>query len=280
MKAKEFRTEAREKLAGKWGDAALITFIYTCICLTLAILAGVVLPKELILLWDLLYYILLIPLVFGLNVSYFKIFNGEETDLFDFIKDGFKFFKISLEIQLRIIFKLLIPCTILCIAMLTIGFVAGVSSMVGGNGLGVMLVVVSVFYVVACIWTMAVKYKYTMANYIVIENPEIKSKEALEKSWELMKGNRLKLFGLHFSFIGWVLLSIFTLYIGLYWLVPYTSISTIAFYKHLKDKEKTEVAQEIVEEKSEEVAQEIEEKAEKVEETETEKEEDVSEENE
>ena len=24
MKAKEFRTEAREKLAGKWGDAALI----------------------------------------------------------------------------------------------------------------------------------------------------------------------------------------------------------------------------------------------------------------
>ena len=279
MKAKEFRTEAREKLAGKWGDAALITFIYTCICLTLAILAGVVLPKELILLWDLLYYVLIIPLTFGLNISYFKIFNGEETDLFDFIKDGFKFFKISLEIQLRIIFKLLIPCAILCIAMLTIGFVAGVSSMVGGNGLGVMLVVVSVFYVVACIWTMAVKYKYTMANYIVIENPEIKSKEALEKSWELMKGNRLKLFGLHFSFIGWGILSLFTIYIGLFWLLPYISISTIAFYKHLKGEEKTEVVQEIVEEKPEEVVQEIEEKTEEVSE-ETEKEEDVSEENE
>ena len=141
------------------------------------------------------------------------------------------------------------------------------------------LVLIPILYVVSCICMMAIKYKYEMANYIVIENPDINSKEALEKSWELMKGNRLKLFGLHFSFIGWALLSIFTLYIGLYWLVPYTSISTIAFYKHLKDKEKTEVAQEMVEEKSEEVVQEIEEKTEEVSE-ETEKEEDVSEENE
>ena len=279
MKAKEFRTETREKLAGKWGEAALITFIYSCICFIAGILGGIVLPKKLILLWDLLYYVLIIPLTFGLNISYFKIFNGEETDLFDFIKDGFKFFKISLEIQLRIFFKMLISFVVLFASMFAIGFIFGVSSMVGGNSFEGILVLIPILYVVACIWMMAIKYKYEMANYIVIENPDINSKEALEKSWELMKGNRLKLVGLQLSFIGWGILSLFTIYIGLFWLVPYTSISTIAFYKHLKDKEKTEAVQEIVEEKPEEVVQEIEEKTEEVSE-ETEKVEDVSEENE
>ena len=49
-----------------------------------------------------------------------------------------------------------------------------------------------------------------------------------------MTGNRAKLFWLQLSFIGWAILSVFTLGIGYLWLAPYMQMATIAFYKHLE----------------------------------------------
>ena len=281
MKAKEFRTEAREKLAGKWGKAALISFLYLSIGFVLGIIDGYFgeFFQNLKSLFSIITYVVVIPLAFGLNVSYFKLFKGEEIETFDFIKDGFNNFKISWAIMLRTALKMIVPIVALILCEIAMS-VLGISLVVTRNStVATSLLLFCVAYIAVLIWMVTITYKYKLATLIVIENPETSAKEAIEKSWELMKGNRLKLFGLHFSFIGWGILSLFTIYIGLFWLLPYISISTIAFYKHLKGEEKTEVAQEIVEEKPEEVVQEIEEKTEEVSE-ETEKVEDVSEGNE
>jgi len=51
-------------------------------------------------------------------------------------------------------------------------------------------------------------YKYSMAPYILADNPEIDAFEAIRRSKEMMDGHKLRLFYLQFSFIGWFILSI------------------------------------------------------------------------
>ena len=79
-------------------------------------------------------------------------------------------------------------------------------------------------------------YSYSMAEFILAENPGLKPKEALARSKELMHGNKWRLYCLHLSFIGWALLSLLTLGIGVLWLVPYQQASVAAFYRDIAQK--------------------------------------------
>lgn len=77
-------------------------------------------------------------------------------------------------------------------------------------------------------------YSYAMTGYILAENPDMKAREAMRKSKEMMQGNRTRLFCLGFSFIGWSILSTLTLGIGNLWLMPYRYAAEAAFYRDLK----------------------------------------------
>jgi uncharacterized membrane protein len=50
-------------------------------------------------------------------------------------------------------------------------------------------------------------YRYRLAFYILVENPDVGPLEAINISKELMRGNKWKLFCLHISFIGWAILA-------------------------------------------------------------------------
>lgn len=73
-------------------------------------------------------------------------------------------------------------------------------------------------------------YSYAMTSYILSENPNLTPSEALERSKQLMDGNRWRLFCMQISFIGWDILSSLTLGIGNLWLRPYKQAATAAFY--------------------------------------------------
>lgn len=73
-------------------------------------------------------------------------------------------------------------------------------------------------------------YRYAMAFYIMEERPSMGILDAISESKELMVGNKLRLFSLQLSFIGWAILCVFTLGIGLLWLIPYIQASLAAFY--------------------------------------------------
>ena len=66
------------------------------------------------------------------------------------------------------------------------------------------------------------------------DNPEIGAEEAICRSMEMMRGNKWKLFCLDLSFIGWFLLGILTLGIGLLWVEPYWLTARAAFYEEVK----------------------------------------------
>ena len=76
-------------------------------------------------------------------------------------------------------------------------------------------------------------YSYAMVPYLLSEYPDMTAREAITYSKELMYGNRWRLFCLHFSFIGWSFLCLFTLGIGNLWLSPYRHAAEAAFYRDL-----------------------------------------------
>lgn len=78
---------------------------------------------------------------------------------------------------------------------------------------------------------------YSMAFYIMEENPSMGIMDAIAQSKEMMQGNKWRLFCLVISFIGWLILSTLTLGIGFLWLVPYMNASIAAFYLEISGKQ-------------------------------------------
>jgi uncharacterized membrane protein len=76
--------------------------------------------------------------------------------------------------------------------------------------------------------------RYSLAFYIMVDNPEIGAREAINRSKEMMRGQKWKYFKLLLSFIGWYLLCIVTIGIGFLWLIPYVYAAQAAFYEDLR----------------------------------------------
>ncbi len=82
---------------------------------------------------------------------------------------------------------------------------------------------------------MIASLRYVMAYYLLIDDPSLGPLEAIRKSKALMKGYKWKYFCLNLRFIGWVFLSFLTLGIGLFWLAPYMQVSLGKFYDDVKN---------------------------------------------
>lgn len=80
-------------------------------------------------------------------------------------------------------------------------------------------------------------YSYAMTGYILAEHPELSASEAIERSKQMMIGNRRRLFCLQLSFIGWEFLCALTLGIGSLWLTPYKQAAEAAFYREVSGTE-------------------------------------------
>ena len=74
-----------------------------------------------------------------------------------------------------------------------------------------------------------------MVHYILQEHPEITWKDALQRSGEMMDGNKMQAFLLDLSFIGWALLTLITCTIaGLFYMMPYKMNTDAALYEWIK----------------------------------------------
>lgn len=77
-------------------------------------------------------------------------------------------------------------------------------------------------------------YMLSQIFYIIADNPQIGAIDILKKSTAMMKGHKWKLFCLHLSFIGWILLSVITMGIAFIWVGPYIKTANTIFYENLK----------------------------------------------
>ena len=97
-------------------------------------------------------------------------------------------------------------------------------------------------FIVLIIPGIIASYSFALTPYILAENPNLKAREVLSISSDMMHGRRLKLFCLQLSFIGWVLLCVLTLGIGNLWLNPYRQAVSAVFYRELCSGEEGENA--------------------------------------
>ena len=73
-----------------------------------------------------------------------------------------------------------------------------------------------------------------MTSYILKDDLELSNNAAIEKSMAMMHGHKMELFLLELSFIGWVILSMFTFGIGMLLVEPYMQTTIAHYYEDLK----------------------------------------------
>ena len=78
-------------------------------------------------------------------------------------------------------------------------------------------------------------YAYALVSYIIADDSNISSKDALKLSEEMMRGHKGELFVFGLSFIGWHLLAILTLGILEIWIIPYQQTATTKFLLGIKE---------------------------------------------
>lgn len=79
---------------------------------------------------------------------------------------------------------------------------------------------------------------YSMAPYILAENPEISALEAINLSKRMMDGHKWELFTLYLSFFWWMLLCSLTFGLAVIYVGPYIEATVANFYIELKKDKK------------------------------------------
>jgi len=235
MVSSDFRNEARTKLSGKWGKAAIITLIYVVLFFVIGFIEGL-LPDFLEAIVSLAVFVIEVPLAFGYIFALYKLFNNEDVKVFDFFSLGFNNFKKAWGVALRIVQKIIVPFILLIVSVLLLVFsstaiIAAALLNSSAGFWGFLAIIAFILFIVTMIWCIMKSYYYMLSNFIIFDNLDLTCKDAVEKSQELMTGKRGKLFILQLTFIGWAILATFTLGIGYLWLLPYVQFATIAFYK-------------------------------------------------
>lgn len=228
MTAKETRAQAREALSGQWGKTILFFIIYFIVTIVLSLVLGFI-PFV----GNVVETIISVPLVIGLTSTLIKIKRKEDFGYFDFINVAIEMFGKSWGVVGHTILKMLVP-VISLVASIIIIVIGSVMLTASFSGFSMFMIVVGIIlYLVTLVWVITKGYLYALTSAILADNEEMPTLDIVEKSETLMNGNRMKLFLLGLSFIGWGILSSLTFGIGLIWLVPYMAIAQICFYDNL-----------------------------------------------
>lgn len=84
-------------------------------------------------------------------------------------------------------------------------------------------------------------YEYSMVPYLIAEEPDLEMEKAFSISRQMMLGSKWRSFVLDLSFLGWKLLSVFTLGIlYIFYVDPYVHQTHAALYEQLKKQYLTE----------------------------------------
>ena len=181
-----------------------------------------------IVLWAVMYLVIglvMYIMVPGLMRLFMNICKGETaktTDIFWALQNKpMKFVGISLGFSL-LLFVCSLPTMILSFA----GTVTGDTMFVG--------IFVLVYTLVLMGFSIYASLTFPMFFYILVEDPKKSWIQALAESRRMMIGNRRRFLGLSFSFLGWMILGMMSFGLGMLWLMPYISCTTIFFYLDLQ----------------------------------------------
>lgn len=192
-----YKNRALQSLEGKWGKAAIAILVVVIISGGISSVATKPFDPTIGMSLNSIWTLLCLPLTWGSTVYFLNLIRNHDISierLFDGYKDFVRIFLAELLITIAI----------------AIGFV---------------------LFIVPGI---VVALMFAMTDFILKDNKEMSSTDAIQLSMNMMKGHKMQLFGLTLSLIGWAILSLLTLGIGFLFLVPYYESAKAHFYEDLK----------------------------------------------
>lgn len=233
------RAEARKSLTGKWGKGALITLCYSIVEGAISFMQNIGQNSgnnTIQIILSILASIISVPLSYGLLVSFIKLKRDEEVNAFDFLTIGFSNFSRAWLIALNVFLKMLLPVVLIVLSIILLGVFTALSRGASNSVFLVLMVFALISCIAGYIWALVRSFSLILTYYISYDEPNLSASECCKKSMEKMKGNRGNYFTLTLSFIGWAFLSILTLGIGFFWLLPYINVSNVCFYEEVMEK--------------------------------------------
>jgi uncharacterized membrane protein len=253
----ELKSEAYNLLSKDWGNAIGVTFILFCVSIAASLIpyAG-----------DAIGIIIAGPLAFGTALFFLKVSKGEKGEIEDLFhafksKEAFSFSLIAYLFTLIIIIPVFVVCIIIWVTLF-VGDFENIASLINSgtaslieNGTtapysmdpsflteyssplfdsGIGTIIFSALIIIFIPITI-VSLLLSQVYFILADQKTISGFRAIEMSWNVMKGKKMKLFLLQLSFIGWAILSVFTFFIGLLFLYPYMLTTYAKFYQNLYD---------------------------------------------
>ena len=238
---------------------------------------------------SLLIAIISYPISYGILSTFMKFKNGEEVTYFSFLTDGYSNFVKLYKIVFSTVARLILPIVLTFIGFVfvfTSLFTAlgalsnnenieslvyeistaedasvissltaeldGISNQIINDlpsYITILLLLGLVIITISSIWLTIRSLYYVLTSMIFFENHDMKSRDIVRKSRELMNKQRWKYFVLNLSFIGWyfviaIVSTIITQFIGdvstyinpllSACLFPYVILANIVFYQNLK----------------------------------------------
>lgn len=202
----DYRAQAREALAGRWGEGAMLMLVYVLIILLIEGISG---GSEFLgstlfqsvgsAFGSILSMLVVAPLGTALSMFFLGFVRGNDEMQFGNV------WSILRKDYARILSATLIISVMVMLGIFTLG-------------------ILSVYFA----------YSYAMVPYLLRDYPELTWREAMQTSREMMNGHKMELFILHMTFIGWALLAVLTCGIGLLILEPYMETTQALYYEDLK----------------------------------------------
>ena len=195
----DYKNRALASLEGNWGKTAIATLIFLILSMGVSWTVTTPMGNNLVMSYSTqgLWTLLCLPLGWGFVVYFLNLIRNDNTDyerLFDGYKDFIRIFLAEFLVNLA--------TSIGMILLIIPGIIIG-------SGL-------------------------VMTGFILKDDKEISAVDAMKKSWEMTDGHKGALVLLFLSFLGWIILSIFTLGIGMLFLYPYMQTALAHCYEDLK----------------------------------------------
>ena len=244
---------AREALQGRWSEAAVASLVVFLLAGVVAApyyglsVAGASMKLAMLTqagagVYMCALVLLMLPLYYAFQFVFLRMRRDSQVAL---LPDTFRLFAGSYKRAVKVSLLMLVVVMLIAYACLILAVIPAVMIMLGMcpdvadfadyitcNVNTFVALFVSIYFV-ALIPLYIYAYGISMYVYVSEERPDLGARQCLKESRRLMKGHKWQLFCLDLSFIGWMLLCILTLGIGILWLSPYQYTAHAAFYEDL-----------------------------------------------
>ena len=174
------------------------------------------------------------PIRYGLVVSFLNMVRKGRFDFSDLLSAKKRY--------LHVVGTMLLPdiCITACVLVaLVVGLI--LSSPVSflndiDMTLSYVLIALGVcVYVAGLVYAIILSCAFAMIPFIAYDNPDKSATEVMRMSCRMMKGRKVHLFLFGLSFIGWYIVGILALFIGIYPVSAYVYSSLTHFYESIRE---------------------------------------------